>query len=55
MSNKKKLAIISKIDKLKQSINQPVSNYNLIVDSLSITQLNYYLELTKDDVFYNGV
>jgi hypothetical protein len=50
----KKLAIVNKIDVLLSSINKPTSNYDLIVDTLSITQLNYYLELTKTEVFYNG-
>jgi len=54
-NNKKKVMLVFKIDKLLQSINKPVSNYDLIIDSLSVEQLGYYLELTKDEVFYNTI
>lgn len=51
-NNNKKLAIVARIDKLLLLMNKRKSDYDLIIDSLSIDQLNYYLELTKDDLSY---
>jgi len=52
---KRKLQLVTKIDNLLKTINKPTCNYDLIVDTLSIEQLSYYLELAKDEVFYNDV
>ena len=51
-NNNKKLAIVARIDKLLLLMNKRKSDYDLIINSLSIDQLNYYLELTKDDLSY---
>lgn len=51
----KKIKIVKEIDKLLASIDRQPSGYNLIINSLSIEQLKYYLELTKDEVYYYNV
>ena len=51
----KKIKIVKEIDKLLASIDRQPSGYSLIINSLSIEQLKYYLELTKDEVYYYNV
>jgi len=54
-TNNKKIAIIKRIDDLRFRMGQTPSQYDLIVNTLSEGQLNYYLELTKDEFYYENI
>ena len=51
---KRKLAIIKRIDAIREQLGQTPSHYNLIVDTLSETQLNYYLGLAEEELYYEN-
>ena len=55
MTKNKKLAIVTQIDNIRQQLGQPPSLYDLIIDTLSDTQLNYYLGLAEEELFYNNI
>jgi len=54
-TNNKKISLIKQIDDLRYRMGQDPSQYDLIVTTLSETQLNYYLELTRDEYYYSTI